>query len=497
MAYKIMQKDENGVLREVVIRGQAVHGTEIDPGDIELKEFDDNTRSFVAIGSTGNPDRIEDVVDQRGWELDNFLKNPVGMWAHSYNTLPIFRVADLDIKSKSKKMLFKAVFDDHEFADNVYRSYKKGFMKGFSVGFIPITYELRDREEMTEEEQRRAGWFGGRHFKKQELLEISAAPIPMNPEALAGAKSLGIPVEWNTGMSANLGPNKTTLNDGSTWVPIDDISFFKDLSVIQLDGIKVVNGKTLEETDAGVVSKVAGYIFPKEMTEEQIVEWFIKRNVPEAKASAYVSDKENNYMELNILEDGKFALELAKSITEVVEEKTTEEEVVEEAVPVEDNNHVESTVDTTREKFVIIPESIEVDGDDLLVKVNLGDFRLNKEMLKKAGLEIKEDQLVTISNRQTLEDAANALVALLKDTKLQDEVEPEPEPAQDAQIDESEEFALLLTAAEELKADRNEEIEIDEEILREVLSGVLKENLGELVRSSVSKNLKHAIGDLE
>ena len=64
MAYKIKQKDEDGVLREVVMRGEIVHGCEIDPGGVELKDFDDNTRSFLAIGSTGDPDRVEDIVNR-------------------------------------------------------------------------------------------------------------------------------------------------------------------------------------------------------------------------------------------------------------------------------------------------------------------------------------------------------------------------------------------------------------------------------------------------
>jgi hypothetical protein len=67
MAYKIMQKDKDGVLREVVIRGEAVRGADFNPADIELKQFDDETRSFTAVGSTGNPDRVEDIINQNGW----------------------------------------------------------------------------------------------------------------------------------------------------------------------------------------------------------------------------------------------------------------------------------------------------------------------------------------------------------------------------------------------------------------------------------------------
>ena len=41
MAYKIMQKGDDGVLREVVIRGEAVRGSDFNPADVELKDFDE------------------------------------------------------------------------------------------------------------------------------------------------------------------------------------------------------------------------------------------------------------------------------------------------------------------------------------------------------------------------------------------------------------------------------------------------------------------------
>lgn len=473
-----------------MIRGQAVYGSDFDPGDIELKDFDDNTRSFVAIGSTGTSDRMADIVDQKGWDLDNFLKNPVGMWVHNYRELPIFQIRDMDIKPKAKKMYFKPHFDDYEFADKVYRSYKKGFMRAFSVGFIPLEYERRDPEDMTDDEKEKAGWFGGMHFKRQELLEISAVPIPANPEALAGAKSMGIPVEWHGGAdNMNLSPNKSTLNDGSTWIPVDDIASFSDLSIVKIDDIRVVNGKFLgEDVDDGIISKVAGYIFPKGFTDEQIVEWFIAKNMPEDKATGYVEGGEN-YLELKV-DEGKFELKEPESEPDEVED-------VEEDATVQ-NDNVESTVDKVKEKFVIIPESIEIQGDELVINANLGTCRVNKEVLEKAGLEVREDELVTVGNRESLEEACNLLTALLANVKLQEETEPEPE-LQDAQKEEEEEeeFALLIEVAEELKQDKDSEIEIDAEMFREVFGEVLKENLGGLVKSSVKKNLKYVTGDLD
>ncbi len=271
MAYKIMQKGEDGVLREVVIRGEAVRGTDFDPGDMELKQFDDDTRSFSAVGSTGSPDRVADVIDQDGWQLENFEKNPVGMWAHNYSMLPIFRVTDMEIKPRAKKMLFRANFDDYEFADAVYNSYKKEFMRGFSVGFLPIEYEQRDINDMDDEEKQRAGWWGGMNYKVQELLEISAAPIPMHPEALASLKSMNIPTEFGYAEedATKLTPGRSRFNDGSTWIPIDDVNSFTDIASVDLeDGVKGISGKPTGKVDSVIIDGVVGYIFPRDMDDE-------------------------------------------------------------------------------------------------------------------------------------------------------------------------------------------------------------------------------------
>ena len=39
--------------------------------------FNDEDRTFIAIASTPIVDRYGDVVQQDGWQLENFLKNPV------------------------------------------------------------------------------------------------------------------------------------------------------------------------------------------------------------------------------------------------------------------------------------------------------------------------------------------------------------------------------------------------------------------------------------
>ena len=55
--------------------------------DCEVKKVGERQYEFTA--STSTQDRDGEVVDATGWDLRNFKKNPVIMYAHDYRTLPI------------------------------------------------------------------------------------------------------------------------------------------------------------------------------------------------------------------------------------------------------------------------------------------------------------------------------------------------------------------------------------------------------------------------
>ncbi len=148
---------------------------------VVLKEEDDASRSFWAVASTEEADRDGDVLTTGGWELENFRKNPVVLFAHKYDSPPVAKV--LETRIADGKLMFKLQFAtraEYPFADTIYKLYRGGFLRSFSVGFIP-----KDWEEL-------AGTSKGRHFKQQELVEISAVPIPTNPKALAEARRNGL-----------------------------------------------------------------------------------------------------------------------------------------------------------------------------------------------------------------------------------------------------------------------------------------------------------------
>lgn len=131
--------------------------------------------TFVISGE--EVDRHGDVVVAAGWQLAAYRQNPVFLWAHDY-TRPVIGRA-LAVWPEPGLLLARMEFAPTEFAAEVAALYRSGYQQGVSVGFRPLRYEER-RQEQT-------GAFLGIRFLEQELLEVSAVPVPANRQALRRA----------------------------------------------------------------------------------------------------------------------------------------------------------------------------------------------------------------------------------------------------------------------------------------------------------------------
>ena len=129
------------------------------------------------VVSTDEVDRHGDVVSVEGWRLEAYRQNPVFLWAHNHTRPAIGRV--FDIWEEGHKLLATMEFAPTPFAQEVSTLYRKGFQRGVSVSFKPLQYNMRRDAS--------SGKILGIHFIEQELLEISAAPVPANPSALLKA----------------------------------------------------------------------------------------------------------------------------------------------------------------------------------------------------------------------------------------------------------------------------------------------------------------------
>jgi HK97 family phage prohead protease len=129
-------------------------------------------KPLVFIANEESPDRMGDVIEAAGWELEGFRKNPVMMLAHDHRGIPIGTW--LDVRVEGKQLLSTAHFDAADpVAVAIEGKYRRGIMKGVSVGFRPLEFDI---EKTNGRESFR--------FKKTELLEISAVAVPAHPAAL-------------------------------------------------------------------------------------------------------------------------------------------------------------------------------------------------------------------------------------------------------------------------------------------------------------------------
>lgn len=120
------------------------------------------------IGSDDSMDRHGDKINPKGWELENFKKNPVIMLNHNYSQFPIGKA--INVKRKDNALVFDIQFSKTlELAKQAFGLVKEGIMKAWSVGFIVLEWGKSGSDYSIE---------------KMELLELSLVGIPANPNAL-------------------------------------------------------------------------------------------------------------------------------------------------------------------------------------------------------------------------------------------------------------------------------------------------------------------------
>ena len=153
-----------------------------------LLKIEADSQPFLFVASEESEDRLGDVIMTAGWQLDNYKKNPVFLFTHDQSIPPIGTVPK--IWSEGKQLLANVRFDDDdEFARLVKGKYQRKFMRAVSVGFKALEFEEREMESTPPHRD------FGLLFKRQELVEISAVPIPAHPAALQ--KLLGARPAWS------------------------------------------------------------------------------------------------------------------------------------------------------------------------------------------------------------------------------------------------------------------------------------------------------------
>jgi hypothetical protein len=157
--------------------------------DVTIRGVNPEERSVEVIASTTSVDGHGDILEQ-DWRLERYRKNPVVLWHHNRfesspwsmgegirpeDLLPIGHAENVRIENGClcAKLLFGSA-EYNQMSERVFLGFKEGHIRAVSVGFRPgkITEEKVD---------------GGTLYRlsQNDLYEISAVPIPSNPDAVA------------------------------------------------------------------------------------------------------------------------------------------------------------------------------------------------------------------------------------------------------------------------------------------------------------------------
>lgn len=167
----------------------------------DLGEFDETTRSVRVIASTKNAVEGEAL---ESWDLSRYMKNPVVLWGHDGNALPIGR-AD-EITQGPEGLSMRIVFAPeaaNPMAGYVAHLVRGKFLRGVSVGFEPGVSREEERD--------------GQKVKVRsanDLLEVSFVSIPKDEDAGTSAiseagRALAKHRTTIQGMHADAGDEKT------------------------------------------------------------------------------------------------------------------------------------------------------------------------------------------------------------------------------------------------------------------------------------------------
>lgn len=138
--------------------------------EASTKSKDDKVYRF--IGTTEAIDRDNEIVRLDAWDFTNFVKNPVALWGHKHNDLPIGKVVGIYKDDVKKAIYFDIQFSkSYDFAKTVESLVEEGILRATSVGFMVKEWEWEDKTETL-------------IFTKTELFEISIVNVPANQEAV-------------------------------------------------------------------------------------------------------------------------------------------------------------------------------------------------------------------------------------------------------------------------------------------------------------------------
>ena len=141
----------------------------------KVKGVDETNRVITGVFSTASEDRHGEIVDQKGWNLKEYMLNPVILFGHDHNRPSIGKALDLSLSDAGLEGRIQ--FAETAFALEIFSLYKDGYMSAFSCGFRNDLYEYNTESDEV-------------ILRENTLYEISCVNVPANAYALAKSKGL-------------------------------------------------------------------------------------------------------------------------------------------------------------------------------------------------------------------------------------------------------------------------------------------------------------------
>ena len=150
-------------------------------------------------------DRGNDLIDPKGWKLENFQSNGIILFNHDRDN-PVGRAVKIEVNDDGLFVKAKMSDSEHPEVSRIRDLVKDGVLRAFSVGFDP--------KKSSEED---IGGAKVNMIKEAELLEISIVSLPMAERSLfnVSAKALS-DLPYHVAKQACLGELNIYEDDGET-----------------------------------------------------------------------------------------------------------------------------------------------------------------------------------------------------------------------------------------------------------------------------------------
>jgi HK97 family phage prohead protease len=125
-----------------------------------------------AVITTSSTDRYNEQIVTEGISTEHYMNNPVVLYGHDYEGLPIGKTLKLTEMKNKIKARFELAVNEYPFAATVYAMVKGGFINAVSIGGLVKEWSDDYRTIM-----------------QLEMVEFSICAVPANPEALITGRS--------------------------------------------------------------------------------------------------------------------------------------------------------------------------------------------------------------------------------------------------------------------------------------------------------------------